>query len=331
VANIPRADRLFLLIQLLGGPRRRTLRELTEALDASPRSVYRDLADLEARGIPIERDEGRYRLLDPSPARSAPLSARERLLLTLALENPALEHSAPYATAVRQLRARFATSIQPGLALAGPDRTGEVEQDASGSIQEAIALSHSVSILYTSLSGGKRAWRGIDPWVVLHRLDAWYLIGRCHIHDEPRTFRLDRVHAVLPIGSPFERPAEFDVQRWFEKSWGVEVSDTVHDVHIRFDGSVAPLIEHARFHPRERKEVSATGQADYFVSVATLDEVARWIVGFGGAAVAIEPMALIDRVRAIAAGAVSAHRLPRKIAALSRRKTRVTETDSGGE
>lgn len=57
-----RADRLFGLVHLLTGVRRHTLEEVAETLSISPRTVYRDLADLESRGVAIERVDGTYRL-----------------------------------------------------------------------------------------------------------------------------------------------------------------------------------------------------------------------------------------------------------------------------
>ncbi|MGH9456654.1 MAG: WYL domain-containing protein, partial [Thermoanaerobaculia bacterium] len=50
--------------------------------------------------------------------------------------------------------------------------------------------------VYASLRSRSRSRRGVDPWVMFHRAGAWYLVGRCHRHDEARLFRLDRIGAV---------------------------------------------------------------------------------------------------------------------------------------
>jgi predicted DNA-binding transcriptional regulator YafY len=52
------------LVQLLSGPARRTLNDLARELSASPRTIYRDLADLEARVVAMNPD------LERQPARS---------------------------------------------------------------------------------------------------------------------------------------------------------------------------------------------------------------------------------------------------------------------
>src|SRR5262249_54733957 len=49
-----RADRLFQIIQLLRGGRLVTARKLAEKLEVSERTIYRDIADLQASGAPID-------------------------------------------------------------------------------------------------------------------------------------------------------------------------------------------------------------------------------------------------------------------------------------
>ena len=53
-----RADRLFEIIQLMRGGRLVTARTLAERLEVSERTIYRDVADLMASGVPIEGEAG---------------------------------------------------------------------------------------------------------------------------------------------------------------------------------------------------------------------------------------------------------------------------------
>lgn len=320
---MPRADRLLRLVQLLSGTRFRRLGELTRELETSPRSIYRDLADLEMRGLPIERVEGAYRIAQTASVRPLPLTGRERLVLSLALENRSLDRQPAFATAIRQLRAKLTAAHAldaPPMAEAGPERSGTIPAEIAEALEESIRNRHSLSILYTSLAGRQRRWRGVDPWVVVHRCDAWYLIGRCHVHDEPRTFRVDRIGAVLPIGSAFDAPADFDPERWFDASWGVMAGGEADEIVIEFDPEVAPLIEHAQHHPSESKRRLADGTIEYRLRVAPNDDLARWICGFGGTARVAHPPTLAARVHTLASATAAAHR--RCEAAMTKRAKR---------
>lgn len=81
-----RADRLFALVQLIRGRRLSTAAWLAGRLEVSLRTVYRDLADLQAQGVPIEGEAGvGYRLgkgFDLPPLMFTTLEARALALAT---------------------------------------------------------------------------------------------------------------------------------------------------------------------------------------------------------------------------------------------------------
>ena len=53
-----RADRLFQIVQHLRGGRLTTARALSEKLEVSERTIYRDIADLIGSGVPVEGEAG---------------------------------------------------------------------------------------------------------------------------------------------------------------------------------------------------------------------------------------------------------------------------------
>ena len=53
-----RADRLFQIVQALRGGRLVTARRLSEDLEVSERTIYRDMADLIGSGVPVEAGSG---------------------------------------------------------------------------------------------------------------------------------------------------------------------------------------------------------------------------------------------------------------------------------
>lgn len=51
--------------------------------------------------------------------------------------------------------------------------------------------------------------RAVDPYG-LARIGAWYLVGHCHLRDDLRTFRLDRMLEVTSTDVRFRKPDGFD-------------------------------------------------------------------------------------------------------------------------
>src|ERR1700738_5733278 len=73
--------------------------------------------------------------------------------------------------------------------------------------------------------------RAIDPYGVVHHRGRWYVVGWCHLRDDVRMFRLDRVLALEPRGGPSDqKPVDFDCVDFVLKSpatvpfgWPMEV------------------------------------------------------------------------------------------------------------
>lgn len=301
-----RASRLLRLAHLLSGRRRWRVPDLARELEVSRRTVYRDLNELSASGIPVFKDGSGYRLLDGASLPPLHLTGLERATILLALDNPALGRHQGLRDRIDTLRGKLragSTAMEEtplGLRLASIDRSGAIDEDVAGTLDTAVRDSHAVGILYRSLSGGEERWRGLDPYHVFHRAEAWYVVGRCHVHDEPRTFRLDRIDGIRLGDETFTPPEGFALDDYLEHSWGVYRGDETREVVILFDASLAPLIENARHHPDERQRQLPSGKIEYRVAVSHLGAIARWVVGFGGKARAVEPPELREAVDAMA-------------------------------
>lgn len=307
-----RPIRLIEILHFLGGRRSRRPAEIAERFGISERTAYRDLQDLSRlESIPITRDEHGYRLLEGTTLRSLALTATERATLKLLLQHPAFRDAADL-TAGLERKLDVATrelkeETPQALTLAGPERSGNITKGLLPLLEQAVRERTPVSLLYRSLWSRRQAWRGIDPYAVFHRENAWYLVGHCHLRDEPRTFRLDRIAEAERLVGAFEPPA-FDLDAFLQETWGVYRGRTLHEVVIHFDTSLAPLIEEGAHHPKARIERMGNGALKYRVAISHLDEIARWIAGFAGAAQTVAPPALVARVAEIADGAYERHR-----------------------
>lgn len=307
-----RSTRLIELVQLLAGRRRWTVAEVADRFGVSERTVFRDFSDLSRRNIPITRDEHGYRLLDHAIIRPLALTGGERAALKLVLGNPSVRAIAEIDRTLEMVESKLDAATRSSeetpiaLTLAGPDCSGEIPSGLTDVLDGAVRARTPVSIHYRSLAGRRTSWRGVDPYVLVHRETAWYLIGRCHVHDEPRVFRLDRITAAKPLDGGFE-PPDFDLDEHLRHTWSIYVGREVHEVVIRFDAALAPLLEAGAHHPGERIGKLGNGDLEYRVSLSHLSEIARWVLGFGGQARAVEPPELVRLVAETALQAYQRH------------------------
>lgn len=298
-----RPARLLDLVHLLAGRRSRPVSEIAERFGVSRRTVFRDLAELSERHIPLYRNEHGYRLLDTATLRPLNFTAEEHALLKVALHNPALRHQPTLRTTLDALEAKLDAAsalveeTPHALQLAGVDRSGPKAEKAIQPLERTIASRRSVDIRYDSLSGGRHQWRRLDPWQLFQRSGAWYVVGHCHRNREPRIFRLDRISGIRRRQESYEIPSDFDLERFLEDAWSLVVGDRRWEIELRFDGSVGPLLLNARHHPGERVEELEDGTIRYRVTLSSLEEIAGWVLTFGGRCRIVKPAELLKRVR----------------------------------
>ena len=306
-----KSTRIVELVHMLGGRRSRTVAEIAETLEVSERTAFRYLADLQAQHIPIYKDDYGYRLLEGATLKPLNLTTEEHALLKVALNNPTLRRNKTLNQRLTALELKLdaATALAEetprALQLASIDRSGPKAEEAIEPLRLAISRSETVEIRYDSLSGGQHKWRRVDPWQVFEREGAWYLVGRCHIHDEPRMFRLDRISGTKGSGANFEAPEGFSLDEFLESSWRIFTGDGQYKVHLRFDKSLAPLIMNARHHAGEEVTQRKDGSVDYKVELSSLEEIARWVVGFGGKCRVVGPGELKSRTRTLALAVIN--------------------------
>jgi len=199
-----RGDRLFQIVQLLRGRRLSTAAWLAGRLEVSPRTVYRDIADLQARGVPIEGEAGvGYRLrpgLDLPPLMFTTAQA-QALVAAVRLAQPRLDRA--LAAAAEDALGKILCVLPPAaraaaeaLALfAAPWDADEPARERLATLREAVARRRRVRFGYHDAQGAPSA-RIVRPLGCFHWDAVWTLAAWCETRAAFRNFRLDRMQAL---------------------------------------------------------------------------------------------------------------------------------------
>jgi proteasome accessory factor B len=80
-----------------------------------------------------------------------------------------------------------------------------------------------VTLSYRSASAnGDVQKRELNPYGLFYRDRSWLVVGHCHLRNDVRSFRLDRIEdlkvAPKPRSPDFERPEDFDVREFASRS-----------------------------------------------------------------------------------------------------------------
>jgi predicted DNA-binding transcriptional regulator YafY len=213
-----RADRLFDILQSLRGGRLVTARVLAQRLEVSERTIYRDMADLQASGVPIDGEAGVGYLLragfDLPPLmfsedeieavafglRMAAAWGGERMAASANEALVKVEAVLPERLAGRLTETRL--YAVPGLVMSDEDRR---RLDV---IHEAINARRRLAIVYANVTG-EQTQRLIRPLGLYYWGRVWTLAAWCELRTAFRTFRPDRfVETAVELPFPRERGRE---------------------------------------------------------------------------------------------------------------------------
>ena len=222
-----RADRLFELVQLVRGRRLSTATWLAQRLEVSERTVYRDVADLQAQGVPIEGEAGvGYRMRAGYDLPPLMFSHDEAKALVAAVRiaasrlDPALAAEAERGLSkILSVLPAAARAAADSLALyaptAGPDPATRARLEV---LRGAIEARRKLHVLYLDLQD-RRSTRTLRPLGCLYWDSVWTLAAWCELRQGFRSFRVDRLEGVEVLEAGFrDEPGKTlaDMQRQVE-------------------------------------------------------------------------------------------------------------------
>lgn len=226
-----RADRLFQIIQLLRTQRVTTAARLASALEVSERTVYRDICDLTASGVPIEGERGVGYVLrkgfDLPPLMFTALEIEALVLgsrIVIANGDAALARAAT--DALQRIETILTEPLRQHMAqtpLFAPGwRISRQERDWFTLLRQGIDEKRKVQMAYRDASE-QPTERAIRPLALSFWGMSWCVTAWCELREDFRNFRLDRVQTL-----------ELTPLRFIE-----EPGKTMTDFLIRFEHDAA--------------------------------------------------------------------------------------------
>ena len=207
-----RADRLFRLVQVLRSRRFATGAELAVELGVSKRTVYRDIRDLEASGVPIRGEAGvGYQLQGGFELPPLTFNADEIEALVLggrivqAWGGDELASAA--ASAMTKVEAVLPEPLRRVLlntALFAPGRPAATAMAGDmGSLRRAISEHRRIRFGYTR-EDGDQSQRSVRPLGLYFWGTKWTLATWCELRGDYRSFRPDRMRSVELLEEVFD-------------------------------------------------------------------------------------------------------------------------------
>jgi predicted DNA-binding transcriptional regulator YafY len=307
-------DNMLAILWMLNSGVKMTAKQISQKLEINIRTVYRHIDALCASGVPIISDPGHnggYSLLNNF--------IRAPLLFDME-EKKALLHAAVFAkeagyplsealgNATSKLK-MYSNQEQESILnhhLAGFEVINRMVnpsiQPILAELEQAVEKEFSVEIDYRTSREEQPKNRLIDPYGMVYWNNKWYTVAFCHLRNEIRSFRVDRILLIKCTQIIFKRPEAFSTREFFMKNLLPDLVGKEGLISLIIEGRSETLNELCMhwFLGHHLKERTSNQAIFLFEEKSIHIYVPYFLLSYGKSIQIIEPQSLKERLVAIA-------------------------------
>lgn len=153
-------------------------------------------------------------------------------------------------------------------------------------LRRAVRENRRVSMTYHSGSNPHGEQRELDSYALIHRWGWWYVVGFCHLRQEMRSFRVDRIAELNLTGQTFSAPADFDIHTYMAQEWQ---NIPQMKVRMRFAPQFAHLAQFGRGY-WESLDEQPDGSVSVTFSAPDVHAATSNALAYGPAVTVLEPL-----------------------------------------
>lgn len=221
-----RTQRLFDLIQTLRRYRYPVSgKRLAEALGVSLRTLYRDIATLQAQGASIEGEPGVGYVLRPGFMLPPLMFSEEEIeALVLGSRWVARRTDKKLGFAATNVLAKIAAVLPEdlrhqlefsGLLIGSPKTLVEHDDEKEATVRHAIRKEYKLQMTYTDVKGDNSE-RVIWPLALGFFEEVHVVVAWCELRADFRHFRTDRIVTLVPLETRYPKRRQTLLKKWRE-------------------------------------------------------------------------------------------------------------------
>ena len=312
--KLSRISRVVKLLTTLQSGQAYSADQLAELVDVSRRTVFRDLKELAAIGIPYQYDNqaGGYRMDPEFFLPPIDLNLQESLSLLFLVYRGSKQLPVPFKNSAMMAGLKVENNLPATIRSYCSARLRNVSvrpvaqvpmnllDDVFSLLQNAIIKHRKVQMDYHSLCDGKDISVTISPYHLMYNRRAWYVIGRSSLHHSMRTFKLNRIKSLKMLDRCFIDGQNFDPNEYLGRAWSMIPEGKLYTIKLHFAPKVATNVSEVQWHTSQQTAHNADGSVTLEFRVDGLGEITWWILGYGDQVEVLAPAELRKRVGEIA-------------------------------
>ncbi len=284
--------------------------DLADRFEVSLRTIYRDIRALEQAGIPIYGETGTGYSLMEGYRLPATRFSQEEILSMAAAEKLMQKFVDPdlfkhFGSAINKIRSylRYSekvdiTLLEENMLMGSIENTfNEKVPSALSILFEGIAQHKIVQMAYQNSSSSEFSRREIEPVGVFHQGNFWYFMAYCHLREDYRQFRIDRIQEIKLSSQAFTQEHK-PLSHYLNKKEDIPTTA----VRISVPRAFARYMQWDRhYYGFLSEEINGDNVIMTFKSRNVENEFARWYLMFADQSTILEPEALKEYVRKLIA------------------------------
>jgi len=305
-----RIGRVVKILTTLQSAKGYDVTELAKMFGTSRRTIFRDLKELQAIGVPYHYDSkaGNYSIDPKFFLPPLDLNLQEALSLLLLIHKAGTQIQLPFGNSAllaglkiennlpAKIRQYCSTTLKNISASVSPQASMKQFDLTFAQLQKAIAKKRKVSLKYYSLFERRLIELELCPYHLLYNRRAWYVLGQSSMHNSIRTFKLSRIKNLETLDKCFVDEGDFDLFDYFGRAWSMIPEGRIYNIKLRFLPKVAQNVTEVLWHATQQVEHNADGSAIVEYRVDGLGEILWWILGYGDQVQVLAPKALREKV-----------------------------------
>jgi predicted DNA-binding transcriptional regulator YafY len=312
-----RINRVIEILTRLQAGESYTVSDLSQIFGTSRRTIFRDMRELQAIGVPYHYDikTGGYTIESTFFLPPADLNLQEALSLLLLAHKVSNQVQLPFKRSALLAALKIENNLPDeikqyckaalGNISTGADARLPVRQNARfdwifTQLQEAIEKKHKVNICYYPFFESGVINIELCPYHLFYNNQKWHVLGYSSPHNRVRTFELNCIRELEITEECFPGDKDFNVSEYLGRAWSMVPEGQIYHVKLHFLPKVANNIAEVKWHSTQKVTRNGDGSAIVEFRVDGLSEITWWVLGYGDQVQVLAPKVLRERVLEIA-------------------------------
>ncbi|RDW21945.1 helix-turn-helix transcriptional regulator [Oceanobacillus chungangensis] len=250
---MPKIDNILAVLWMLSSGKKITAKQISEKLEMNIRTVYRYIDTLSTSGVPIISDTGHnggYTLMnnfieaplffdfeEQTSLFHAAVFAEEAGYYGGEALNRAISKLSKYPNQEQESKInKHFNSLEVISRLSSPSLVPLLKE-----LEMSVTGGYSVKIHYPKSGEKQLKYRLLDPYRIIYWNNKWYVIGFCHLRNEIRSFRVDRIKSLVLTENKFNRAENFSASGFFLKNLLPTIEDYERITSLVINGDTRTL------------------------------------------------------------------------------------------